>query len=269
MTNDLGNKESTDIDLRNTLRCELASRDPLRVDVRIDEQLEPLSGQVIDLSRGGAKIMLPTTVAINSEASIEIKTGSGTITSKVKVCWSRPSENAWCIGVAFKDEFPASELSILATNGYIERRRDKRVAHRAGMTARWELGADPICVNLVDVSAGGLRITSSEAGEVGHRVLIETDDNPGLPIVVKIQWLRATEQGFDIGCAFVNKNCYRTLRQQLGIHRRIPLPPLPSYTTRQLIALTVGIAIVTFAGFMIANNDAAEAIGLLFRNAYR
>ena len=58
--------------------------------------------------------------------------------------------------------------------------------------------------------------------------------------------------------------------KQLGLHGKVTLlPKLPAYTARQLVALTVGIVLVAFVGFLAANQQTAEAVGTWLWNPGR
>jgi c-di-GMP-binding flagellar brake protein YcgR len=243
------------VEQRKTARYELNEDTALTVVVISRDRDEPLFGELLDLSRGGAKIQLASTVAINSKIYVELKstqTSEAIVRTDARVCWIRPACNQWWVGVAFENELPESEFTALAQNGFIERRRDTRIRHNASLTARWELGSDPIPVRLIDISAGGLKIASPEHGEVGHRVLFETMENDPSPIVAKIQWQNETAEGFLIGCAFANKHCFPILRKKLGIVSRLRLPIAKArLSTRRAIGLVLGVATIALGLWLI------------------
>ena len=245
---------------RSTSRYELNNDSTLLAVVNLRDRDESLCGEVLDMSRGGAKILIHATVAINSQIRVELKSDKGTeaiVSTAARVCWIRPAQNQWWIGVAFENDLPEDEFTALAQYGFIDRRRDKRICHEASLTARWELGSDPIPVRLIDISAGGLKIASPEAGEVGNRVLIETAENDASPIVAKIRWQNECNEGFLIGCAFANKDCYPIMRKKLGIASRLHLPlPKPRLSARRTVGLALGVATVALGLWLITKFQA-------------
>lgn len=250
-----GEQQTADLEQRKTTRYELNSDSTLVVVVVLPDRDQPLFGEVLDLSRGGSKILLKSTVAINSRIYLELKsteTSEAIVQTDAKVCWSRPAGDTWWVGVAFDNELPESEFTALAQNGFIDRRRDERIRHDASLTARWELGSDPIPVRLIDISAGGLKIASPEAGEIGHRVLFETVENDPSPIVAKIQWQDESPDGFYIGCAFANKHCFPIMRKKLGMTSKLRLPISKTrLSARRSIGLLLGVATVALGLWLI------------------
>lgn len=250
-----GDENLTAAEQRSTARYELKKNSVLLAVVNLRDRDESLCGEVIDLSRGGAKILVNSTVAINSQVHVELKSGEGAdaiVSADGHVCWIRPNRNQWWVGVAFEHDLPESEFTALAQDGFIERRRDKRISHDASLTARWELGSEPVPVRLIDISAGGLQIASPVPSEVGSRVLFETTENDGSPIVAKIRWQNECDEGFLIGCAFANKDCFPIMRKKLGMASRLRLPiPKPRLSARRTFGLALGVATVALGLWLI------------------
>lgn len=267
MTVALANPDSRSA-VRLLPRYELLDEGLLEVDIRVGDTRH--SGEIVDLSRGGAKITVGVNLPIDTDISVTIKSGSQEIVKRSRICWNRATLNGWWIGIAFEAELGEKQFNSLATGGFIERRRDARIPYEATMTARWELGSEPVPVKLVDLSSGGFKMTAPSAAEVGKRVLIETAGNAGSPIVAKVQWQHPTEAEFEIGCAFVDKNGCGTLMQQLGIGHAPPEEEQssPRYSTRRLVALTLGVSTVAFLAWLGNDGNLERAVTDYFSTSF-
>ena len=263
MTADLA-PQTTSNDLRNEPRFEPKRRQDLRVQIRRADQDDAISGEIVDLSPGGAKIAIPVGLDVDAETVITLQAGSQCIERRAMVRWCRPARDGWWAGLSFSEDLSRQHFNALAAVGLIDRRRDTRISHSATMTARWELGSKPIPVELMDLSSGGFKMYSPESGEVGKRVLIATENHSGSPILAKVQWQHGRDDGFEIGCAFVDMHGCGTLMQQLEIERpELKAEDAPEQAPRRLWGLVLGVGMVAVVGLVLATPPGMDTLRAL------
>lgn len=180
-------------------------------------------GEMVDVSHGGAKLVLDSTIPIGNTVSLTVTSNRVGVEVKVSahVCWMRSSAyHQWRVGCHFPENLTNDILARLATAGYLERRLDARYDHSRGLTARWQLSAEPARVHLRNLSAGGFSLFSPRHGNVGERVLLREDPDSATESVVigKIQWQDGQPERYVIGCGFCTRCDYERLR-------RLTLPP--------------------------------------------
>jgi hypothetical protein len=127
-----------------------------------------------------------------------------------KVCWSRPGPGeTWYLGCALKPVLPDHVLTDLATNGFLQRRRDPRHPIDVSAEMRCEGTGEASDVRILDFSSGGLRLRSPRQAEVGQRLLLqltEGGDPTSSSFMAKAIWQLQRDDGHEIGCTFVNKD---------------------------------------------------------------
>lgn len=214
-------RRSTKNERHRTNRFEFHGREALNLIIRVDgkvvDGLQP--GRVLDLSRGGAKLILPGSLSIKSRFQLEIDMANlqQPIVKIAEVCSERPMNGLkWLIGCTFEEELSEEVLSQLASDGFLERRRDTRTATAIPAKAQWELASNSTDVTLVNFSAGGFAIHSPEPARLSNRVLLQLEGcKNNSPLLGKICWQSKKENQWSIGCSFVNKNGHRNLLSQL------------------------------------------------------
>ena len=178
---------------------------------------DPVDAQVVDLTLGGAKLLMSTQLTINQslELRINLPCDETSIRVSAKVCWTRPlGEEQWWIGCYFDPPIPDSAIESLSVSGYLERRRFDRFETSIEARARWELSQISVPVTIINVSAGGFCARTEETGEPGQRMLIEIDrgDQGTLVIPAKLHWRRKIDDGYHLGCAFITKDGFGLLQ---------------------------------------------------------
>lgn len=233
-------------------RFEPGAGDLLQAQVQVAGQMEACDASVLDISRGGAKISVTQSLEVDAEALVTLQADVRDISRRARICWKRPTREGWLVGVAFHEELDNEQFDALAMNGFIERRRDTRIQHSADLIARWELESVPVPVRLLDLSTGGFKIHSPEQAELGKRVLVATEEHPGSPILGKVRWQMPSADGYDIGCAFIDKHGCRDLMRQLQIdHSEAPVEIVSGRSTRRLLGLALGVTTAALFGCLL------------------
>ena len=71
---------------------------------------------------------------------------------------------------------------------------------------------------VLNLSAGGVCLLSQDPGEPGERVLLELEreDAPQVLVTSKVRWQVSTDDGYVLGCEFLDKNGYTALLDIAG-----------------------------------------------------
>jgi hypothetical protein len=111
------------------------------------------------------------------------------------------------LGCALNPKLPDQVLTDLATNGFLQRRRHQRRPIDVAARMRCEGILNTADVQIVDVSAGGFRVRSTQEAGVGRRILLQLDSGPDQTdlLVAQAAWQMRQEDEYEVGCAFVNK----------------------------------------------------------------
>jgi hypothetical protein len=170
------------------------------------------SATLLDISRGGAKLLLDANLAIGSALALHFD--QPTLVAQGKVCWSRQSQaEGWWVACALEPPLTEEALSALLKQGCVERRRDERHQVRIPALARWPMG-DPVAVNVCDYSGGGLCLSSPHGAQRGQRMLLHLGDTAAeTSTMVEVQWSIQFVEEHLIGCSFLH-------RQGLDVVRR-------------------------------------------------
>ena len=184
---------------------------------REDQETETIDAELVDVSQGGAKLKTDKRLSIDDEVTLDISPDGSDrrVTVVARICWARPSkDDQFWIGCRFNPRLPQSLLVDLAEGGYLERREYRREDIALKALARWELTPDDVEMRLADYSSGGFCLLSEEPGTAGKRILLHLDNEDGEQVLVsgKAQWQVESEEGFRIGCEFVNQGGYQMVR---------------------------------------------------------
>ena len=164
-------------------------------------------GRLFDLSKSGARVLCMH--AIEPDASIGLLLTIQQLGLKINiagnVCWSRPiSDDAWVFGCSFDPELPDEVFDTLATGSEIERRSALRSRHRIEVGAFWDLDGDTIPVMLQDYSQGGFCVRTCQPA-TGRRLFhLRLVDPCETMIVARFVWQLKAEDGYLVGCSFLN-----------------------------------------------------------------
>jgi len=200
--------------------------------------VESIEAEVVDISCGGAKMRLPQPVSLDGAVTMNIKASEQprTISVAADVCWTRlaGADQRW-VGLSFKPEIPEAVLTDWAQAGHLNRRQQLREKIASRWTAQWELDSSRVPVRLLDLSTSGLCLLSQQGGTPGECVLLQPDPPDGHEVLVKAKarWQIETDDGYVIGCEFVNKHCYAMLRAVIDLEESAAPPP-PSPWWRRL-----------------------------------
>jgi len=219
---------------------------------RIDGRTEPISGLLIDLSCGGAKIATDGPLPIREVVVLQLDADDVELhlEAAATVCWARPKEDGrWWIGLSLDEAVTEDTLNRLAAGCYIDRRGSPRYAATVAGTARWELSTKPVTVQITNYSVGGFCLESPEAPPEGARVMLSvgTDTERPVTIPARVCWVRARESGHTIGCSFSNNEGFSRLRRFMpALERKDEEKPMPvaERSRRKRFALVaLGIAL--------------------------
>jgi hypothetical protein len=71
---------------------------------------------------------------------------------------------------------------------------------------------------VLDLSPGGFCLLSQDPGDPGERVLLEREgeDAPQTLVTAKVRWQASTDEGYVVGCEFLDKDGYAALLEISG-----------------------------------------------------
>ncbi|HEV3023043.1 MAG TPA: PilZ domain-containing protein [Pirellulales bacterium] len=187
---------------------------------------------LLDISAAGAKLSLEQQLKFNQAISISLTSAGGLdLSVSAKICWLKPGEaQRWIVGCVFVPELPPAAQQRLFSSGIVDRRTFSRRPVRRAAKAQWELDTTAFDIELHDVSAGGISLRSPRPGRVGTRMVIVATgaDGGAVQVAVRVQWQIADDEGYLVGCAFVNVEghsamCEFVTNDQPGqTHRPVP-----------------------------------------------
>jgi hypothetical protein len=185
-----------------------------------DLSTEELGAQLLDISSGGVKLSVMSCPEMHEAVVLKIVLPEIDLHLRVdaKVCWSRPGPGeTWYLGCALQPTLPNQVLTDLAINGFLQRRRDPRRPVDVSAQMRCEGAVEAADVQIVDFSSGGLRIRSPQQAEMGQRLLLQLEDGADAAgsFMAKVAWQLRGEDGYELGCTFVNKDGPQLLRDAL------------------------------------------------------
>jgi hypothetical protein len=184
------------------------------------EETSRIKAELIDISRGGIRLRAESSPMIHEVVTLRfsIPESDADLELDGSICWARPiNEKTWGLGCAIHSRLPDEIIRFLAAKGYVQRRCAPRQPIDHPGTIRWEATTEDIPVRVRNLSSGGFCLTSSQAGRVGERLLLEVPvgDEATLPIVARAEWQLKASEEYKIGCAFVRKDGLRAFRQAL------------------------------------------------------
>jgi hypothetical protein len=167
-----------------------------------------VAADVLELSRGGAKLALDDTPDMGVVLTLHFDQPG--ITATCKVCWSRMGrvdgkQRVW-VACSFQPALSGEFLERLKEHGYLERRQHSREPLNLPATARWPMG-DPLPVRVRDFSAGGLCLMAPYAAQRGQRMLLHLGEGATDPssALLEVQWCIPFAEGHLIGCSFMHR----------------------------------------------------------------
>ncbi len=159
-------------------------------------------------------------------------------------------EGNW-LNLRFETPIGDEELGLLSSLGALNRREYAREPVQYPARGRWQLAPTKFDVSILDVSYGGMRL--STAGEVdanvGDLLLLDIDDaNRNIPM--ELRWKRPVENGTEVGFQFVNQSAFTKIQHIFGVARAETGPDaiVPKDWTQNPIVLLTVAALVLAAG---------------------
>ncbi len=189
--------------------------------VRVEQQgtdaVKVIPVQLVDISTTGAKMYCDTAIQPKEQLAVQIESDQlqNPIVVSAEVCWTTPASNGkFCLGFAFKPAIPDEVLRQMASAGLLERRRHMRERISIRTVARWELSKEETPAWLLNYSEGGCCLLCITPGHPGNRVrLTLTEGDQEIHVTVKGQWQVLTEEGYVIGCEFIDGKVLQILER--------------------------------------------------------
>lgn len=217
--------EHRELRVQDRFQLQNDSQIPVSVEWMAGDKACQCDARIVDLSAGGARLRLAAAVELNDtfEVRLHVKELSIDFRCAVDVCWVRPHENESVLGCAFDGELPEHILRKLACHGFINRRSDKRFRIELSAEVQEELGAHQWSEATIDnYSSGGFRLSSQRRVTIGQRVLLRVKDVDQQPVTIpgRALWQVDSDEGFSIGCSFLNGDGFKRLAAAVGCEKK-------------------------------------------------
>ena len=176
--------------------------------------LPPCVGKMVDMARGGAKLLLPEQLPLDDAVEIRFESESLGLDLRITaaICWCQPEGSSWALGCRFVPPIPPDSMERLFVTGLLERRFFSRRSRRTEVTAQWELESGFLPAMLWDLSDGGFCLLMPTPRTMGGRVLVMAgEEGNRFEVPAKIQWEMHVGEGYLVGCQFVNRLGYEAL----------------------------------------------------------
>ena len=206
--------------IRTETRFAVAAGGAVTLRLELQQLGRVVSGCLIDCSVRGMTCqtpLMPEGTVVHAVIAVDNLTLRQEITGVVR--WCRLSGKDWCHGIEFNDGLPHAFIFKLLEAGYLDRRQDPRALIELPAQIRSELsGGKTVDVQIVDFSAGGLRIQSAAPVKLENRLLLQRelgDDPQSDSIQVRPMWQQCREGTHVTGCCFLDASGVNVLRTWL------------------------------------------------------
>jgi tetratricopeptide (TPR) repeat protein len=196
-------------DRRHEPRYEVSNlhRIPVKIKRKTGDPKDTIDGELLALSRSGAKVSTAACLPFAEEITLQITFGNRVpaLDLAAKVCWSRPSDGLqWLIGCSFSPALSDESIAQLAASGIIERRQHAREPVCIAATAKWQLEEESFPVEIRDYSTGGFCLVGPRSAQVGHgvQISITTSDDETYQISGRVCWHLEQDESHLVGCIF-------------------------------------------------------------------
>ena len=181
-----------------------------------EDILQTVPAALLDISTGGAKLQTDTAIPMRNIVMLQLQVTEikRTLTVAGEVCWASPiSEGKWRLGCSFRPRMPQDTLDELAQGNILERREHQRQLVTLRTMARFELSQEESPVWVLNISPGGFCLLAQRDGKPGERVcmLFEPENGPPINVRAKAQWQVETDEGYVVGCEFLDAGDYQVL----------------------------------------------------------
>jgi tetratricopeptide (TPR) repeat protein len=182
---------------------------------------EKIDGQLLDLSRSGAKVSASVCLQFAEEITLQISVAQLDlqIDLEAKVCWIRPSDSLqWLIGCSFSPPLSDESISQLANCGIIERRQHTRQPVCIAATAKWQLEEETFPVEIRDYSSGGFCIVGPRSAQVdqGVQIFIPKSDTETYKVSGRVRWQMEQDGTYVVGCTYSGSQDFEQLNEAAG-----------------------------------------------------
>ena len=218
----------------------------------MDEQLVGEECQLLDLSRSGVKLYIPSKIEIGEAIGIRIQSDDLGIDvgEAASVCWTGyRGDGNLIIGCALAQDLDERVYEAIVDSGILERRREPR--KKISMQARVirEDAKQLVDVRLDDYSQGGFGMFAQEPINRGEDLRLQLDCPNGMFVEIRAEarWRASTKFGYSIGCRFQTENGFQifenavNLSQQDEEEKSPPQDAPPSRSLTQWFAAVVGM----------------------------
>lgn len=177
----------------------------------------PLFGRILDLSPNGTRLSIDVPLKPDERVVLAIQPCESNRNSAVtaKVCWLGViAQGELHVGCAFESVLSEQALAKLATDGFLERRREER--HPTSIVAYARRNSESqarIRVHMENFSVGGFALFSPQPFTVGEHLTLELPfaDSDGVTVSAIVVRRNETDGGYFLGCQLVNKQDYHVI----------------------------------------------------------
>lgn len=189
---------------------------PVTIILLRNQMRQEFEGKLHDLATGGARLQVPVKVNVAQQLEIQIviEEIDFFVSNAATARWVQETDENWEVGCEFAEDIPEHVFETMADAGYLERRCEQRWRISLDALLKQQLASErEVNVLLEDYSPGGIRLFSPQPINVGERLLLDVrDENYELcSIPARAMWQIDTDDGYTIGCAFLNKSGYASM----------------------------------------------------------
>ncbi len=244
-------------DRRREPRYEISSLKSITAHIKrkTADQKETIAGQLLDLSRSGAKVSAAACLQFAEEITLQIAAAQlgFQIELDAKVCWIRPSDSLqWLIGCSFSPPLSEESIAQLAMSGIIERREHTRQPVCIAATAKWQLEEETFPVEIRDYSTGGFCLVGKRSAQVdqGVQIYIPKSDTETYKISGRARWQMGQDGTYVLGCSYSGSEDFEQLNEAAGKtldleqkEEHAPLKRMPGRRSWPQLAATILLVI--------------------------
>jgi hypothetical protein len=198
-------------------------------------------GKLLDLSPGGAKVLLDAPLPFQQSVTLRLESDELELhlAMAARVCWIRPSGEDFRVGFCFEPLLDHEVIERLLREGIMDRRRTTRDAIDRPATASWELNPQPTPVTVVDLSRGGFCLCAPLPAEPHSRLRLQVAgaDEEFVEATANVQWRLQVPEGYLLGCSLTSQETSALLRSAL-----MPQSPAHKRPVRRRLAWCLLIA---------------------------
>lgn len=178
----------------------------------VGQSLHSLAGRLLDLSRDGAKLLVPSKVEIGDAVGLNIhfdKLAQPISTAGTASWTGYQGPEEWIFGCSLAEELPADLFRQIKDSGCLERRADSRKAIDVVGEVTFLKQADTsFNVQITDWASGGFCVHVAQPLEFGDEILlkVKTAKNFCVHIPAEVRWNKRVVGGYSVGCRFTSEN---------------------------------------------------------------